>query len=166
MLRRLVMGACLLATLAGCDGASPAGPDPSPVPPSAPPPAPAPTPAPPLPPPNSTILDGSWRAVYWLATPADGQLMDVWELGGRITLTISDGHVEGSMIVPPDVTQGDTATADMHGVVLVTGDSARFVQHQDTFVQRATWTILGHAMYIVDHDVEGTRFTVVLMRGW
>jgi hypothetical protein len=54
----------------------------------------------------------------------------------------------------------------MAGVVLVDGDSARFVQSEDTFVRRATWKVLEDALVLADHDVEGTRFTVVLVRGW
>jgi hypothetical protein len=142
----------LLLAAAACDGRTASLP-------TLPPPAP-------LPPPNSTLLDGSWRAIYWLAMPASGAVMDVWELGGRLDLQIVAGHVTGTMNVPPDVTQGGPASADMAGVVLVDGDSARFVQSEDTFVRRATWKVLEDALVLADHDVEGTRFTVVLVRGW
>lgn len=92
--------------------------------------------------------------------------MDVWELGGRLDLVIAAGVVAGTMHVPGEVSGGTPLDADMAGVVLVTGDSARFAQLEDTFVRRATWRIDDDALFIVDHDVEGTRFSVVLVRGW
>jgi hypothetical protein len=119
-----------------------------------------------LPPPNSTLLDGTWRAIYWTAQPPDDELMDVWELGGRLDLVIAKGAVTGTMHVPADVSGGAPLDADMAGVVLVAGDSARFEQPEDTFVRRATWRIDDDALFIVDHDVEGTRFSLVLVRGW
>lgn len=150
MLRRSLIVLALLL-LAGCDR-SPVEPSPGPIV--------------PLPPPNSTALDGAWRALYWIAEPAGKPAMDVWELGGRIDLVIAGGLVTGTMTVPDGVTQGIPLTADMAGVVRVEGTSARFSQTEDTFVSRATWWIGDDTLVLVDHDVEGTAFTVVLVRGW
>lgn len=149
MLHRLLPAALALTILA-CDGTT----------------APTPPPPPPLPPPNSAELDGSWRAIYWLAEPTDAPLLDVIELGGTLDLEITAGYVVGAMYVPPGVTGGSPASADMAGVVLVEGGHAKFAQLEDSFVRRATWTIGDDALYIVDHEVETTRFTVVLVRGW
>lgn len=148
-MRRLLARTAVLAALLGCEGLT----------------APAPGPDP-LPPPNSSLLDGSWRAIYWIAEPQDAPVLDVYELGGRLTLSITNGYVSGTMDLPEGVTSGIPLQADMAGVVLVDGDKARFIQGTDTFVGRATWRIGEDALFIVDHQVETTRFTVVLVRGW
>lgn len=148
-MRRLIPMLMLLVAAAGCDAVT----------------APAPDPAPVLPPPNSKLLDGQWRAVYWIAQPQDAPALDVHELGGRLSLTITDGFVSGSMSLPEGVTNGIPLTADMAGVVLVDGDRAQFIQTEDTFVRRASWRIAPDVLFILDHPVETTRFTVVLVRG-
>lgn len=148
-MRRLLLTTALLAAVAGCDVITQPLPDPGP-----------------LPPPNSVALDGSWRAIYWIAQPEAAPAMDVYDLGGRLTLTISNGYVSGTMSLPEGVTSGIPLTADMAGVVLVDGDRAQFLQPEDTFVRRASWRIGQDALFIVDHLVETTRFTVVLVRGW
>ncbi len=125
---------------------------------------------PPEAPPIFTLLDGDWRALYWSAEPAAAESLDVITEGGSITLRIEHGVVSGSLFVPPSVTQGIALTADMSRVVHPEGNGARFVQAEDTFVQRAPWTFLPGDVFdalVLDHvDVESTVFTVVLVRAW
>lgn len=130
------------------------------------PPAP-PVDAPELDPLPTSALDGSWRAIYWLAKLPNDSLIDVWEEGGRINLQIEAAIVSGTMQVPGTVSYGADVTIDMAGLALAAGDSARFAQEQDTFVGRAKWAILEDALVLQDYPMpNGTRFTVVLVRGW
>ncbi|MBX3175084.1 MAG: hypothetical protein KF709_11770 [Gemmatimonadaceae bacterium] len=112
-------------------------------------------------------LDGSWRAIYWLVTYPNGDVVDVWELGGRLELQIEAAIVSGTLFVPGEVTNGIDARVDMQGLALAAGDSATFAQVNDTFVGRAKWRIGDDFLTLVDHPMPGgARFTVVLVRGW
>lgn len=115
----------------------------------------------------TSALDGSWRAIYWIAKLPNDSLLDVWEEGGRITLKIEAAVVSGVMQVPGSITNGADASVDMAGLALAAGDSARFAQVEDSFVGRAHWAIGDNVLFIVDYPMpHGTRFTVVLVRGW
>ncbi len=129
----------------------------------APPEAPAPEPP-------AIDLDGSWRALYWIAETASGTVFDVITEGGSLVLQVAGTLVTGSMHVPENVTNGAPLTVSMEGTVRLHGDSVRFEQSNDTFVQRAAWTHhpgeVFNALVLHQYPVEGTHFTVVLVRNW
>lgn len=126
-------------------------------------------PDPVLPPPPA-VLDGSWRALYWIVETASGAVFDVITEGGSIALQVNGDIVTGNMHVPETVTNGAPTTVDMAGIVRIEGDSVRFEQAEDTFVQRAVWQHLPgsafDALVLANEAVEGARFTVVLVRNW
>lgn len=156
-LRAQLLGLAFVLGLAACSG------DSAPSTPTLPPPADEPT----LDPLPTSDLDGSWRAIYWVAKLPNDSLLDVWEEGGRIDLEIEAAIISGVMQVPGSITNGADVSIDMAGLALAAGDSASFAQEQDTFVGRAKWVIGEDALFIVDYPMpNGTAFTVVLVRGW
>jgi hypothetical protein len=147
--------------VSGCGSDHLASPSPDPVP--APPENPGPSPTP-------IELNGAWRALYWIAETPSGAVFDVITAGGSINLQVSGDTVTGSMHVPENITNGAPQTVSMVGRVHIAGDSVRFEQTNDTFVQRAVWKhhpgVVFDALAIVNHHVQGARFTVVLVRNW
>lgn len=124
----------------------------------------APTPVPPVPPPVETELDGNWRAIQFIAELANGQWQDVLAAGGTISLNIFRSKVSGAMNIPA-VIAGSPLTADMGGTIVFGKDSANFVQPVDSFVRRVTWWRHdARVLYIISQPVQGTKFTVVLLR--
>lgn len=123
-----------------------------------------PTPLPPVPPPSITELDGNWRAIQFIVEPANGSAQDVLAAGGEISLNIASSKVNGAMRIPASVA-GNAVTADMGGTIVFGKDSANFVQPVDTFVRRVTWWRHdARVLYIISQPVQGTKFTVVLLR--
>lgn len=74
-------------------------------------------------------------------------ITDVLAAGGSLEMTLRDGSVSGTFVIPDVLNEpGEPDAVDLSGSYVVTGRTVRFTQDADTFVRDAVWTFADDAL--------------------